>query len=122
MCLAEDHAVNQRVVQAIIGDSVDLTIVDNGQAAVDACRTGLFDLILMDTQMPVMDGLTAIRAIRALEAKTGHRTSIISLTADAMPHQIEAALAAGADRHLAKPITAAALIGTMSSTVARKAA
>jgi signal transduction histidine kinase/ActR/RegA family two-component response regulator len=121
--LAEDHPVNQRVIQAILADSVDLTIVADGQAALEACRAGAFDLILMDTHMPVMDGLTATRAIRAMEAQTGaRRTPIVSLTADAMPSQVQEALAAGADRHLAKPITAAALIGAMSSALERKAA
>jgi CheY-like chemotaxis protein len=77
----------------------------------------------MDTHMPVMDGLTATRAIRAMEAqKGGPRTPIVSLTADAMPSHVQEALAAGADRHLAKPITAAALIGVMSSVMEQKAA
>ena len=121
--LAEDHPVNQRVIQAILGDSVDLVIVGDGQAAVDAYGGCAFDLILMDTHMPVMDGLTAIRAIRALEAKRGKpRTPIVSLTADAMPHQVREALAAGADRHLAKPITAADLMGCLSAVLQHKAA
>ena len=123
LLLAEDHIVNQRVVQAILGGAMDLTIVDNGQAAVEACQSGRFDMILMDTQMPVMDGLTAIRAIRAMERQRGcDRTAIISLTADAMPQQVAAALAAGADRHLAKPITTAGLMGAMSEALASKAA
>ena len=121
--LAEDHPVNQRVIQAILGDSVDLTIVSDGQTALEACRTSAFDLILMDTHMPVMDGLTAIRGIRAMEAETPcPRTPVISLTADAMPSQVQEALAAGADRHLAKPITAAALIAAMSAVMQQKAA
>jgi signal transduction histidine kinase/ActR/RegA family two-component response regulator len=121
--LAEDHPVNQRVIQAILGDSVDLAIVEDGQAAVDACRTYAFDLILMDTQMPVMDGLTAIRQIRAMEAaRGGPRTPIISLTADAMPAQVQESFAAGADRHLAKPVTAVALIGCLTSVLEHKAA
>jgi signal transduction histidine kinase/CheY-like chemotaxis protein len=121
--LAEDHPVNQRVIQAILGDAVDLTVVGDGQAAVDACQACAFDLILMDTHMPVMDGLTATRAIRAMEAMNGvPRTPIVSLTADAMPSQVQEALAAGADRHLAKPITAASLISAMSAAMEQKAA
>jgi signal transduction histidine kinase/ActR/RegA family two-component response regulator len=121
--LAEDHPVNQRVIQAILGDIVELTIVGDGQAALEACQARAFDLILMDTHMPVMDGLTATRAIRAMEAGSGGpRTPIVSLTADAMPSQVQEALAAGADRHLAKPITAAALVATMSSAMEQKAA
>ena len=123
MLLAEDHPVNQKVIQAILGDGVDLTIVGDGQTALEACRARPFDLILMDTHMPVMDGLTATRAIRAMEAGSGGpRTPIVSLTADAMPSQVQEALAAGADRHLAKPITAAALVATMSSAMEQKAA
>jgi CheY-like chemotaxis protein len=90
---------------------------------VDACQIRDFDLILMDTHMPVMDGLTATRAIRAMEVRKGvPRTPIVSLTADAMPSQVQEALAAGADRHLAKPITAASLISAMSAAMERKAA
>ena len=66
---------------------MDLAIVgDKRRTAVEACSARAFDLILMDTHMPVMDGLTATRAIRAMEAqKGGPRTPIVSLTADAMP-------------------------------------
>ena len=121
--LAEDHPINQRVIQIILADSTDLTIVGDGQAAVEACESQAFDLILMDTQMPVMDGLTAIRVIRQWEAREGRApTPIISLTADAMPHQVHAALAAGADRHLAKPITAESLFVSMNEALDLKAA
>jgi signal transduction histidine kinase/ActR/RegA family two-component response regulator len=117
--VAEDHLVNQKVVRAILGDNVDLTIVADGQAAVDTFEAQDFDAVLMDTHMPVMDGLTAIRAIRAIEARRGAvRTPIISLTADAMPQQVASALAAGADSHLAKPITAATLYAALQSVMA----
>src|SRR5206468_2890316 len=65
--LAEDNLVNQKVVQAILSEFVDLTIVPDGQMAVEAAAQRKFDIVLMDTHMPVMDGLTAIRQIRALE-------------------------------------------------------
>jgi signal transduction histidine kinase/ActR/RegA family two-component response regulator len=121
--LAEDHPINQRVIQTILADSFEITIVADGQAALDACAARSFDVILMDSQMPVMDGLTAIRAIRAREAAGGMiRTPIISLTADALPQQVQAALAAGADRHLAKPITAGSLLAAMSDALHREAA
>jgi signal transduction histidine kinase/ActR/RegA family two-component response regulator len=117
--LAEDHPVNRRVVQAMLGDAVDLTMAANGQEALEAFHSHSFDLILMDTQMPVMDGLTAIRAIRETERTTGRsRTPIISLTADAMPKQVEASLAAGADMHLAKPITGEGLFGAIEACLA----
>ncbi|MDB5459210.1 MAG: histidine kinase, partial [Caulobacteraceae bacterium] len=121
--LAEDHPVNQRVIQTILGDGFEITIVADGQAAVDACAAGSFDLILMDSQMPIMDGLSAIRAIRAREAAEDMiRTPIISLTADALPQQVQTALAAGADRHLAKPITAGSLLACMSDALRCEAA
>ena len=120
--LAEDHPINQRAIQAILGEDFELTIVADGQAAVDAHAVQPFDLILMDTHMPVMDGLSAIRAIRAHEAAQGVHTPIVSLTADALPTQVQAALAAGADLHLAKPITAAALLATMEASLRREAA
>jgi signal transduction histidine kinase/ActR/RegA family two-component response regulator len=120
--LAEDHPINQRVIQAILGDDFELTVVADGQAAVDAHAVQPFDLILMDTHMPVMDGLSAIKAIRARESANSVHTPIVSLTADALPVQIWAALAAGADLHLAKPITAASLLAAMDSTLRRDAA
>jgi CheY-like chemotaxis protein len=114
--LAEDHIVNQKVVQALIGDRFDLMMVGDGQAAVEAFKSQHFDLILMDTHMPVMDGLTAIRQMRALEANAGQaRTPIVSLTADALAEHIEIAYRAGADAHLAKPITAASLLATLAA-------
>jgi PAS domain S-box-containing protein len=115
--LAEDHPINRRVVELILGGlDVDLTCVENGQEAVDAYRRQRFDLILMDMQMPVMDGLTAIREIRALERKAGDApTPIYSLTANAMPEHAEASRQAGADAHLTKPITAEALIAAVET-------
>jgi signal transduction histidine kinase/CheY-like chemotaxis protein len=121
--LAEDHPVNQRVVQAILSSSCDLTIVGDGQAAIDAFTTQTFDAILMDSQMPVLDGLAAIRAIRAQEAARAlPRTPILSLTADALPQQVRASLAAGADRHLAKPVTTHSLLQALASALRREAA
>jgi len=109
--LAEDHEVNQKVVQLMLGDMAELVIVPDGRQAVEQATGPIpFDVVLMDTQMPVMDGLSATRRIREEEARLGRvRTPIISLTANAMAHQVKAALDAGADCHLAKPITAEAL-------------
>lgn len=117
--LAEDHVVNQRVVQLMLGETADLTIVGDGHAAVGAFgQHGPFDLVLMDTQMPVMDGLTATRLIREAEARLGRpRTPIISLTANAMSHQIQASLDAGADGHLAKPITSEGLFSVIQNAL-----
>ncbi|CAN5328128.1 hypothetical protein BH10PSE1_BH10PSE1_01740 [soil metagenome] len=117
--LAEDHPVNQRVVQLILADQgVDLVTVDDGAQAVAAFAGGGFDLVLMDMQMPLMDGLTATRAIRALEAEQGAApTPIIMLSANAMPEHQADALAAGADLHVPKPITAASLLAGMQAVV-----
>ncbi len=110
--LADDHPVNRKVVEMILAHAnVELTSVENGAEAVQACRDGDFDIVLMDMQMPVMDGLTATREIRLNEAAMGlARTPIVMLTANALAEHIASAEAAGADRHLAKPFDAAELL------------
>jgi PAS domain S-box-containing protein len=110
--LAEDHPTNRKVVSLILESvGVELSVVENGQHAVDAAANQDFDVILMDMQMPVMDGLTAIRVIRERERATGaRRTPILALTANAMPEHAQACLDAGADGHLSKPISAAKLV------------
>ena len=118
--LAEDHEINRRVVELILGPlGVALTTAVNGAEAVSACETGAFDLVLMDMQMPVMDGLAATRAIRLAEAaRPGRaRTPLIMLSANAMRQHREEALAAGADLHLAKPVTAASLLGAVGQAL-----
>ncbi|MDQ0466857.1 PAS domain S-box-containing protein [Caulobacter ginsengisoli] len=113
--LAEDHPVNRKVVAMILDAAgVELTQVENGAEAVEAEGTGGYDLVLMDMQMPVMDGLTAIRAIRRRERDQGRRaTPILTLTANALPEHAEASRQAGADGHLTKPITPDRLIDAM---------
>ena len=110
--LAEDHAVNRLAVEFILETlPVELTSVENGQLALEAYGRGQFDLVFMDMQMPVMDGLTAIRAIRAFETAQGRaRTPICVLTANAMAEHRDCAVEAGADAFLTKPIDANALI------------
>lgn len=110
--MADDHPVNRRVVEMILAQAdVALTSVEDGAQAVQAMRDGDYDLVLMDMQMPVMDGLTATREIRLHEAAMGlGRTPIVMLTANALPEHVAAAEAAGADRHLPKPFDAAELL------------
>jgi CheY-like chemotaxis protein len=110
--LAEDHPTNRRVVELILGATgVDLTCVENGVEAVAAFRSRDFDLILMDMQMPLLDGIAAVEEIRRLEGLSqAPRTPIHMLTANAMPEHVAASLAAGADGHLSKPILADALL------------
>jgi CheY-like chemotaxis protein len=121
--LADDHPVNRKVVEMILNQAnIELTAVENGAEAVQACRDGDFDIILMDMQMPVMDGLTATREIRLNEAAMGlGRTPVVMLTANALAEHIASAEAAGADRHLAKPFDAAELL-ELVATLPRAAA
>jgi signal transduction histidine kinase len=108
---AEDNQVNQLVLKTLLAQiGIDPVMVATGAAAFDAWEARDFDLILMDVQMPVMDGPAATRAIRAAEARTGRaRTPILALTANAMPDQVAEYAAAGMDGHVAKPIDAARL-------------
>jgi signal transduction histidine kinase/ActR/RegA family two-component response regulator len=108
--LVEDNAANMRVTKAlleILGCTV--TPAFNGLAAVEAYRTGAFDLVLMDCQMPEMDGYEATRTIRQFETVEGRHTPIVALTAHAMAGSRESSLAAGMDDQLTKPLTMAAL-------------
>ena len=119
--LAEDHPTNQKVVDLILGPyDAHLKIVENGALAVEAFKDAPYDVVLMDIQMPVMDGLTAIQAIRGVEAARGdrRRTPIVALSANAMTHHREEAVAAGADLHVAKPVTAAALLAGIHQVLA----
>jgi signal transduction histidine kinase/CheY-like chemotaxis protein len=125
--VADDHPTNRKVVELILSQApIDLVQAENGAEALEACRTQSFDMVLMDMQMPVMDGLTAVREIRQHELVMGReRTPIIMLTANALPDHVAAAQAAGADRHLAKPFDAAellALVVELSSENQQKAA
>jgi two-component system, sensor histidine kinase len=114
--LAEDHPANQAVVRMLLEPlGVQLTIVENGASAVAALSQQHYDLVLMDMQMPVMDGLMATRAIRTAEARQGQRyTPIIMLTANAMTHHRVAAEEAGADLHVSKPVTPSALYAAIN--------
>lgn len=108
---AEDVRANQMVLQAALEHrNINLTLVDNGAQALDAFGLERFDLILMDIQMPVMDGLAATRAIRNKERLSGlASTPIIALSANAMDYQIASYREAGCDDYIAKPIDLARL-------------
>ncbi len=114
--LAEDHPVNRQVVEMILAPlGVELDAVENGSLAVEAARSKTYSLILMDMQMPVMDGLTATRRIREDEQLTGRpRCPVIMLTANVLPEHLFASFQAGADQHLGKPVDAATLIGAVA--------
>ena len=108
----DDHPTNRRVLELILGQAgVEVTTAENGREALDALEAEDFDLVLMDMQMPVMDGISATAALRERERSCGaRRVPVIMLTANAMAEHVQAALACGADRHLSKPIEAAALL------------
>ena len=108
--LAEDNEVNQKLALRLLQRQGHVvTVAENGHEAVTQYRAHAFDLILMDVQMPVMDGFEATAAIRAEEATRGTHIPIIAMTAHAMKGDEERCLAAGMDGYLAKPINTAAL-------------
>ena len=105
--LVEDNPVNQRVAQRVLQKlAVDVTLANNGAEALERVAETSFDAILMDCQMPVMDGFTATRQIREIERREGRgrRMPIIALTANVLSEDRENCIAAGMDAHLGKPI------------------
>ena len=120
--LAEDHPTNQKVVQLILESvGVEPVIVENGQLAIDLLKAERFDIVLMDMQMPELDGLSATAMLRAFEMKTGlPRTPVIMLTANALDEHVRASHEAGADLHLSKPIHAMALIESIVQAIASR--
>ena len=106
--LVEDNWINQRLATKLLDDrGYRVTTADNGQLALDALERSRFAIVLMDMQMPVLDGLEATRRIRAREAAAGlPRTPIVAMTANAMQGDRERCLEAGMDDYLSKPINA----------------
>ena len=103
--VAEDNAVNQRLIARLLekkGHSV--TLAQNGREALDALAKGSFDIVLMDGQMPEMDGFEATKLIREKETTSGAHLPIIALTAHAMQGDKERCLAAGMDAYVPKPL------------------
>jgi signal transduction histidine kinase/CheY-like chemotaxis protein len=112
--LVEDNPANMRVTQALLETlGCHVTPARNGLEAVGTYREYRFDLVLMDCQMPEMDGYEATRSIRQMEGFQGRRTPIIALTAHAMEGSREASLASGMDDQITKPLTMAALTGKL---------
>ena len=112
--LVDDHPMNRELGKALltlVGCEVDTA--EDGAEAVEAVRAGDFDLVLMDVHMPVMDGLAAARAIRALSGRPAN-VPIIALSADVLPEQVARCRAAGMDDHVAKPIRREALIAAVA--------
>src|SRR6185503_5912473 len=109
--VAEDHPTNQKVVELILESvGVTPTIVENGQLALDLLKAERFDVVLMDMQMPELDGLAATALLREFERENGlPRTPVIMLTANALDDHVRSGQDAGADLHLSKPIHAQGL-------------
>ena len=118
--LVEDHPTNRKVVELILAPyAIELVNAENGREGVDAWRAEDFDLVLMDMQMPVMDGLSAVREIRAQERAEPRRrrTPIAMLSANAMEHHRRESLDAGADLHIAKPVTPDSLLAGIQAAL-----
>ena len=115
--VAEDNEMNQKLLRAMLKrDGHDVEIVANGLQAIDAVVRGNYDLVLMDIQMPEMDGVTATQRIRSLPGEV-RDIPIIAVTANAMKGQREEYLAAGLDDYVSKPIDADVLAAVVMHQV-----
>lgn len=116
--LAEDNVINQRVATRILEKRGHTVVaVSNGQEAVQSLECEKFDLVLMDVQMPEMDGLEATAAIRRTERRTGSHVPIIAMTAHAMKGDRERCLEAGMDDYVSKPVDAQQLFAVIERTM-----
>jgi signal transduction histidine kinase/HAMP domain-containing protein/ActR/RegA family two-component response regulator len=119
--LAEDNAVNQEVAVALLSSAgLQVDVAEDGQQAVDMIERGDYALVLMDVQMPVMDGLDATRAIR--RSARGHDLPILAMTANAFAEERQRCLDAGMNDHVAKPVVAEQLFATLRLWLSRRAA
>jgi CheY-like chemotaxis protein len=121
--VADDHPTNRRVVELILGDLACVRTVNDGREAIEAFAEQPFDLVLMDIQMPVLDGVSAVSEIRRWEAEHNRsRTPIAMLTANTDADNVVASRAAGADRHIAKPFTPNLLVSCVQELLHASAA
>lgn len=116
LLLCEDNAVNVLVIEAMLQPlGHEVVAVGDGAQGLTQLVASSFDLVLMDMQMPVMDGLTAVRTWRSVEQREGRRrTPIVALTANAFESDVQDALAAGCDAHVSKPVSLPALLQAMA--------
>ena len=115
--LAEDHPVNQKLALRVLESGYSVGVASNGEEALAAFEPDAFDLVLMDVQMPIMDGFETAAAIRRLEQGTGRHVPILALTACAMKGDQEKCLAAGMDGYVSKPIRTAELLEAIEAVV-----
>ena len=109
--VADDNPTNQKLAAAYLSRrGHEVAIATNGQEAVERALTGVYDVIVMDVQMPVMDGLAATRAIREAESRTGSHIRVVALTANAIQESVNECLSAGMDDYLSKPFKAEELL------------
>jgi len=117
--VAEDNLINQEIASTILtGAGYRVDLASDGREAIDAIASRPYDLVLMDVQMPTVDGLQAAREIRKLAGAAG-RTPIVALTANAMLGDREACLAAGMNDYVSKPFERVALLATLAQWIAR---
>ena len=116
---AEDNSVNQQVLRAImLAVDADVTIVGDGIQALEAIAAKPFDVVLMDIQMPEMDGITAVKELRRRESESGaSRLPVIALTANAMAHQVQVYREAGMDDHVEKPFEIVKLLTAINGVL-----
>ncbi|MCC7266993.1 MAG: response regulator [Caulobacteraceae bacterium] len=120
--VVEDNPTNRMIATKLLeGLGATVETADDGAQGVEAARRSLFDLICMDIQMPVMDGVTAAKAIRALPGRAG-RTPILATTANVLAHQVEGYRAAGMNGTVAKPLSPAALLSEIARVANSNAA
>ena len=121
--LADDQIINAMIIGKLLSLlGCTMEHVENGQQAVERWRQGHFDLILMDVQMPVLNGFEATARIRELESAGSGHVPVVALTANALPEDPARSLAAGMDAHLSKPITLASLEQAMRAALTTRAA
>ncbi len=120
--LVEDNSINQKIVILSLKNKVkNIEVANNGKEALDKFGTTKYDLILMDIQMPIMNGIIATKKIRELEASTNTQTPIIAITANALSGDKETCLAAGMNEYISKPFQVEVLLQKMRNLLSGQA-
>ena len=115
MLAAEDHPANRRLLSLLLDQlGADVVLAEDGAQAAAACAEARYDLVLMDAMMPVLDGVSALAAIRAAEPALGRRALVFMLTANVFDEDVARYMAAGADGVLRKPIELPELAGALN--------